>query len=244
MRHHPISTASAGIPRRPGFTLLELLIVIVIIAALAALIMGMSRKMTEKAQRIASISSMRQVAAGTLAYTTENNGELNRLLTGEETILHGGKKPSFGFWGRLTPYLFHGLTYNTEEELAASIKDRLPAYLNAKVLQTMQGTPLFGSKIGEDSSGITLPFAFNNNLFELNKLKRISSFDDPARIVYFSYGFEFFDQSDGEKAVSPPITSPATQSNIYWFHDGTAAFTFLDGHVEVLRPPLSAERFQ
>ena len=78
-------------PRQSGFTLVELMVVILIIAVLALLVFGLSSKMVQKAKKVASINAMRQVSAGTLSYSTENNGSLNRVIfPGENTKLAAG----------------------------------------------------------------------------------------------------------------------------------------------------------
>jgi prepilin-type N-terminal cleavage/methylation domain-containing protein len=237
--------------RHPGFTLVELMIVIVIIAVLALLVFGLSSRMAQKAKKVNSISAMRQVAAGTLSYATENNGSLNRVIFPSDTALLAEPIPGLGdrwvsntFWGRLQPYLFPDLQVTNQSKLAADIKLRLAGLLNTKNLSTMQGTPFQDSRIYSDSSGISLPFAFNSSVYQWNKLTKTQAFDDVARVVYFSYGFSTFNETDGQKAVSPPIKNPSAESNIFWFPDGTAAFTFIDGHTEVLSPPLQAERFK
>lgn len=243
---NPVCSAIPKNRRQPGFTLVELLIVIVIVAVLALLVFGMSSKMLQKAKKTASINSMRQVALATTVYTSENNGDLLRVIYPSDTkLLSGGLGwHSNQFWGRLQPILFPDLNPTDQTELAKNLKERLLITLNTKDITTMRGTPFFGSKIYPYATGLTLPFGFNNKLYKWDEFKKIHSFDNEARIVYFTYGFASFDEDDGKKFVEPPITAPASQSNIYWFSDKTAAFTFLDGHVEVLKPPLAKERFE
>jgi prepilin-type N-terminal cleavage/methylation domain-containing protein len=237
--------------RQLGFTLVELMVVIAIVAVLALIVFGLSSKMIQKAKKVASVNGMRQVAVGTLSYATENNGSLSRVIfSGENTILfepipgQGDRWVSNTFWGRLHPYLFSDISPVNQSELAAKIKERLAGMLSTKKLNIMQGTPFQDSRIYSDSSGISLPFAFNSSVSQWNKLTKSQSFDDAARIVYFSYGFSTFNESDAQVAVPPPIKNPSAESNIFWYPDKTAAFTFIDGHVEVLSPPLASERFK
>ncbi len=230
---------------------MELLIVIVIIVVIAVLALGMYRKVMMKAKIVASTSGMRQVSVGTLNYSVENQGALNRVIFSNENELLNEPIPglvdlsvSNTFWGRLQPYLFADTPTTNQPQLSAAIKRGLEVMLSTKDLNTMQGTPFHKSRIYEDTSGLRLPFAFNSSIYEPNKLNRTQSFDDLGRIVYFTYGWELFEQSDAQAAVPLPITNPATQSNIYWYDDGTAAFIFLDGHLEVLKPGLSIQRFR
>lgn len=61
---------------RHGFTLLELLAVIVIIGLLAALLFPVFGKMKRHGHQTASLSNMRQVAAAMLSYASEHENQL------------------------------------------------------------------------------------------------------------------------------------------------------------------------
>lgn len=61
---------------RGGFTLIELLVVITIIAILAALLFPALGTMTERANRVACVGNLRQIALATLAYASDNKGAL------------------------------------------------------------------------------------------------------------------------------------------------------------------------
>lgn len=59
-----------------GFTLVELLLVVAILALLAALLMPAMRAARGKAYTVACLSNSRQLAAAMLAYPTDNQGQL------------------------------------------------------------------------------------------------------------------------------------------------------------------------
>src|SRR5262245_19204130 len=66
--------------RRKGFTLVELLVVIGIIAMLISLLLPALKRAREQAQRTACAAQLRQLTAAVVAYGIENRG---RVPTGE-----------------------------------------------------------------------------------------------------------------------------------------------------------------
>ncbi len=64
--------------RSKGFTLIELLVVIAIIAILAAILMPVLNKAELKAQGIQCMSNQKQLTAGWIMYSGDNQGRLMR----------------------------------------------------------------------------------------------------------------------------------------------------------------------
>jgi prepilin-type N-terminal cleavage/methylation domain-containing protein len=62
--------------RAKGFTLVELLLVITIIAVLAAMAFGMSKGARIKAKLAGSVSKVRDLGVGVMTYTQDNAGQL------------------------------------------------------------------------------------------------------------------------------------------------------------------------
>lgn len=96
---------------RLGFTLVELLVVITIIAALVSLLLPAVSSAREAARRIQCTNNIRQLAVGTLNY----EAALHRLppstnvdLTTSET----GNNGSWGIHGRILPYLEENALYD------------------------------------------------------------------------------------------------------------------------------------
>lgn len=76
--------------RLRGFTLVELLVVISIVAVLAALAFGLSAKAINGAQKAVCISNFRGIGNGIVMYATENNSRLpGPLNTGQNAQYNG-----------------------------------------------------------------------------------------------------------------------------------------------------------
>ncbi len=95
--------ATISLPRRPrrdGFTLLELLVTIAVVAVLAALLVAATRAVGEKSRAIKCTSDLRQIGAAAHLYLGENRG---RLPSSSHLRAADGSSRS---WTRtLAPYL-------------------------------------------------------------------------------------------------------------------------------------------
>ncbi len=63
-------------PRHSAFTLIELLIVIGIIAVLASLLLGVTSRVRENADRTTCLNNLHQIGVAALAFEGDNNGQL------------------------------------------------------------------------------------------------------------------------------------------------------------------------
>lgn len=79
--HTPITYKNLNSAK--GFTLVELLVVIVIIISLAALSLFGVRRMMDGARTATTVSNLRQLQAANAVYSVDHNGKYVRLLTGQ-----------------------------------------------------------------------------------------------------------------------------------------------------------------
>jgi prepilin-type N-terminal cleavage/methylation domain-containing protein len=233
---------------RSGFTLVELLVVIVIIAALAGVAVVISRKATDRANVAKAVSALRQVAVAGAGYAAENQNRINTVREPGDPR-EGREGPVIdSFWGRMGPYLFSGVGLSQNpEELRQDFLLRLDPLFNSKDARTMEKTFMAGAPVFQDGSGLPVPVAFNRNVYQSPggeiRDARMTQFRDPGNTVYAVFGYFLFDRQDAQRAVELPQGSGAPNVNLYYFNDGSAAFSFLDGRVEVMRPPLTDRRF-
>ena len=231
---------------RPGFTLVELLVAIVILAILATLVLMISGKVRNRAKQATAMNAMRQIAQGNMGFAAENNGSINTLRwVGDPKEGGPGSWVSNSFWGRIQPFLFSDLDTTNQKQLGVQIRSGIGQIFDTPDPSKMTGTLVDGARIYHDGSGLPVPLGFNTNLHKWNNFLRVSSFGDPARVIYATYGFGFFTATHG-KTYAPMPTGGAgpNGNNIYYTDDRKAYVVFLDGHMETLSPPMSERLFQ
>lgn len=228
--------------RCSGFTLVELLVAIVIVAVLASIALAVGLKTQKKARETAALGAMRQVAAANGQYSVENMGKINTLRwVGDPE--EGRPFVGNSFWGRVQPYLFGQEQLGNQKNLARQIRQNLETLFDTRNASAMQGTMLQGSKIYHDGSGLPIPFAFNQELYQWNQWKNVSRVGNTAGVVYMTYGFGLFNEEDGREYVERPTDGSKPSNNIYFLDDKKAMVGFLDGHVEKVSTPIPARRF-
>jgi prepilin-type N-terminal cleavage/methylation domain-containing protein/prepilin-type processing-associated H-X9-DG protein len=84
--------------RRAGFTLIEMLIVVAIVALLAALLLPSLNRAREHARRVQCASNLRQVSLATIMYANQNRG----VFPGVGRWPH--QAHDWVYWGRVAPF--------------------------------------------------------------------------------------------------------------------------------------------
>jgi prepilin-type N-terminal cleavage/methylation domain-containing protein len=225
-----------GNPHR-GFTLVELLVSITIIIALAALVFTVTGKVRASAQQTNAVAALRQIGITNVAYSAENNGTINVIRdAGEKGAFEGkgGKWVSDSFAGRMQPYLFDGLSTTNQTTFAAEMNAALGALYGTSNIRTMAGTAFSGVPVTTDGSAVWNPIAINDQLRPkwgaANPPLRVASFADPSETLYLTFGRYYFNE-----ALSQDYQPLPQQGD-------KGIFCFLDGHFEMLSAPIP-ERF-
>jgi len=217
---------------RIGFTLVELLVVIGIIAALIAILLPALARARDAARTVACASNIRQIGVATLAYAGRNKGFLPVPVTG--VGIKGGV-PESAIWatsqvgildftqGTLIPDLGGP---RTAEELFKCPGDDEPRMLSAYYA----------------SRDRNFSYVFNSNVIDGRdpvrgwKGKRVTQIRCPARKIIL------FDNSDapGPNAI-PAVNDPAgfhepVHLSISVRHNKRSNVFYADGHVDLLDP--------
>lgn len=228
-------------PFKHGFTLVELLVVIVMIATLATIVFFFTTKAKSKAMQVNALGMLREVATANAGFSSDNFGKINtmRWIGDPEE-----GKPYVGnsYWGRMEPYIFSGASTNSQPKLKAELKIRLKQFLATSDTSKMTGTLLQGSRIYHDASGLPVPFGFNGKLYSWGKWARMSQISDPARVMYATYGFAFVTEANSKTFQRRP--TDGTSKPIYFMENNKALVVFLDGHTESVSAPFPKTMFE
>ena len=215
----------------PGFTLVELLAVIALVAVLAALLVPALAYSREMARTAACSTNLRQLAAAALSYAADNGGEFPWGMRYE-----GGEMACWDFitgaGGKVRPGL---------------IWDRIPECANGRVLQC----PSF---MGGNANWCGDPYTgYNYNCSYIGKVQgdpglrtrpaNAAVLSRPSRTALFGDG----QYSGGaNKFMRAPLRDPdhdASSSSLRragtqgFRHNGKTNVAFADGHVESLSTP-------
>lgn len=241
---------SISLPRRSlnpnassGFTLVELLVVILIIAVLATLAIFATQNIKQKAYQTKALNSIRQISTGNVAFSIENNADINVLLDVSDPRIAGAYITK-NYWGQLAPYIFSDVELANNAASGKQIKMRLNSLFATPDASLMTNTTQQGVGVYHDGSGLPLPLSFSNYVYQWNKYLKTTSFDDPSNTIYMTYGFYRFNENHTVSYVAMPKKgSPRGSNNIDYLSSKVGIFSFLDGHVEVLSPPILKRRF-
>lgn len=208
--------------RRPAFTLVELLIVILIIAVLAVLAFSVGRRTLDASHRTVSMGNLRQLGIGFVTYSSDNLGYLPLAR----------RTGTSGYWPEiLWPYLGKAEIYLRPGSVDKPLTPANPnGYfdLPAGSAKTPENLPIRWNIVINGGSP-NLPFSEdpnNNQMFARGYSRRLDSITQPERLVLLGEGTAWWLNSEAKKG----------SSRLYRWGNGTTNILFADGSCRPLNP--------
>jgi prepilin-type N-terminal cleavage/methylation domain-containing protein/prepilin-type processing-associated H-X9-DG protein len=212
-------------PSRPapqGFTLVEMLVTIVIIVAIATLSMMGFSKVRDGSRRAVSIGHLRQLGIGMMTFSAENNGYLPMSRRGGTcwpTLIH--------------PYLASEVFLRPGSKNRPASPTESEGYFAGVSALTAEGLPIRWNYI-INGGGANLPFyeapgSEGNSDNARGFARSYSSIEQPERTVFMAEGKESNWWFNNVGAVT---NSP----RIYRWKNGTSNVLFGDGSTRNLNP--------
>lgn len=217
-----------------GFTLLELLVVMVIIATLSLLTFGGMKAYRGLATRSVCSSNLRQLAAATNMYCSDHGGFFPPYVTYDSD---GGKAWFFGY-EPFQPGVAEG-----DRELEREAGPLYPYIQSVGKIEVCPGFNYGNAVWKEKFKGASYGYGYNwylgGRMGDL-PLKNVAALSGASRVVLF-----------GDCAQVNTFQSPASPKNpmleefyiidekertVHFRHSGGANIVFVDGHVEVFKP--------
>ncbi len=226
----PISPKRSALPiRQSGFTLVELLTVIAVVAILGAILLPAVRKAIEKSHMTTGISNARQLATATQLYAADNNGIINGM--GPTYVKDGGDIDKQ--WDeRAKPYLGVEPTDLINPSHPDEIWD-----LNGHMgwAMNVDFTPRATEKF--NSQGVK-----ERKINVFRTFGEIQSVDD---VIFAVDGYRIFSEKSGQ---IPGFVFPETikaslpiEERIFFPYDGKTIVLYLDWHIDMLDSPIDVD---
>jgi prepilin-type N-terminal cleavage/methylation domain-containing protein/prepilin-type processing-associated H-X9-DG protein len=217
--------------RSPGFTLMEILVVIAIILVLAAIAFPVYQTVQSHANKAVALNRMNQLGAAMGTYASNNDGQLPQEdAVGPNTWAAAAQPANVKVWYNALPVLLgqKGVGQYASNPQAFYSKENILYLPAAKYPETDKklAAPMFAIAINsrlqrKDASGEKSP-------------TRISQITQPSRTVLFlEQGLK------GEKKAMPqqPRYTGDPKGNAKTFvarYNGVGIVTFVDGHAETI----------
>lgn len=236
--------------RKHGFTLIEMLVVMAIVATLGTLTIAGVRSCREKARSVVEVQAARSLITGYLGHAADHNG---RVLAGYEpdpqAVNLEGKQLHFPanarYPWRITPSVpaIQGvLLYNGSEKM---LREENRDYLISAHPNLGLNATLVGGHFG--SGSLLAPTPRIVDAYGKFYLSHLAESDDPTKLIVFSSARAGESQSGYFEVRPPKLTGPVWSSgkftkespgSAHGFADfrwgGKAVVVMLGGNVELL----------
>jgi prepilin-type N-terminal cleavage/methylation domain-containing protein/prepilin-type processing-associated H-X9-DG protein len=212
--------------RSKGFTLVELMVVIVIVAVLASLaFMGLTR-VKAAGYRVTSMNNLRQLQTANQSYASENNGTFVQAWSYDD---QGNQNPAK--WNVNEEFLSYFRGEVSDEQARSPMRGIPESLLDPIVVKTKASR---WDRL-EKSYGLnitTLEGGSNNTPSSVRKI-RTTQVKTPSRTCAFITGQNAFiahsgrfDWNGTEENAGKTVTA--------YHHNGKAIAVFYDGHIEMV----------
>jgi prepilin-type N-terminal cleavage/methylation domain-containing protein len=212
-----------------GFTLIELLVVISIIAILAGLLFPAFAGARNTANKTASMSKLRQLAAGMIHYAQENNGEIPPEGEANPTWVTSTEATYATAWYNSVPRLAGGwgLADYAKDQADFYSPKNLTFVAAAKYPTTKSTAPLFAISMNSKLHDTTL--------VTNDATVRLQNFVDPANTVAFQEAGVAGDTIlPGQTKSNYDGQSKSFASRTVARYNGYTLMIMMDGHVASL----------
>lgn len=223
-----------------GFTLIEILVVIGIIAVLATLVFPMFSKMQQRGASAKAANSAKLIGMANISYAGENNNQLLGWGTANNwnDDVELMRQMCFYLTGN---DLAKGTGAAAVNQIAAGLKPFVdPLVPNAfnkysgKFPWTWSINSIFNRKNGRNAEGLGTWVGAQGSV----NPRRLVEFDKPSETIYaVSGGYQFNQIHAANEAL---LKTPEGRQPIFYYHgtDESTPAVFLDGHVEMMRFPI------
>lgn len=243
-----------GTSRADGFTLVELLVVIGIIAVLIAILMPALSSARQEAQAVQCSSNLRQLGMAIEMYAQEAKGYSITSWMGPNGGAYGSL-PSYTWRAMLYPYVnkttgvFHCPSYDDNVPSPASVTAVVPAMVGYSWDPETNEWGYCGyaaNRVHYEEGPPTDPMA---GVFDNAIQPKLTQIYDPTRVIFLT------DASNEHGLPSPGGQSGFWADSIYYSpnvhdfirldkaalrHKNACNYSFADGHVERLQPKQTA----
>ena len=208
-------------PRHRGFTLVELLVVMLIVVVLATLTFVSVNRVRDSTRRAASMGNLRQLGIAMTTFTVENNGYLPVTRMGST------------YWPQVIyPYIGNADVFVRPGTKKVPVSAQEPeGYfdISPEAAKTPEGVPIRWNYVINGGAS-TLPFSEdpkNNPKFTSGLSRTLSTLQQPERTIFMTEGASAFWINGEAKPDS---------NRIYRWKNGTANILFGDGSTRAMNP--------